>query len=58
MPKVNDFFQASQPECTCSKLTIKLQAAAQQLYLKETPAHVFSCEFYKSFRNTEFAERL
>ena len=29
-----------------------------QLYLKETPAQVFSCEYCKIFKNTYFEEHL
>ena len=37
---------------------IKLQAEACNFIKKETVAQVFSCEFYKIFKNTFFTEHL
>ena len=37
---------------------IKLQAWGLQLFKKETPAQVFSCEFCEISRNTFFTEHL
>ena len=41
-----------------SLFLIKLQVSGLQLYLKETPIHVFSCEFWKNVKNTYFEEQL
>ena len=37
---------------------IKLQASELQLYQKETPTQVFSCEYCKNFKNIYFEEHL
>ena len=39
-------------------VSLKLQASGWQLYSKETPKQVFSCEICKIFKNTYFAEHL
>ena len=39
-----------------SHFLIKLLALCLWLYLKETPAQVFSCEFYEVFKSTFFTE--
>ena len=33
---------------------IKLQALGLQVYQKETPRQVYSCELYETFKNTTF----
>ena len=40
--------------CIGVSFLIKLQASSLQLYLKETPTQVFSCEFCEIFNNTFF----
>ena len=44
--------------CARVSFSIKLQAWALQLYLKETLAKVTFCEFCEIFKNTFFAEHL
>ena len=35
-----------------------LRPSALQLYEKETPSHVFSCEYCENLKNTYFEEHL
>ena len=35
-----------------------LEVSFLQLYQKETPTQVFSCEYWEIFKNTVFEERL
>ena len=41
-----------------SLFLIKLQAQAPQLYQKETPTQVFSCEYYEISKSSYFEEHL
>ena len=47
--------KTSMPE---SRSLIKLQAWGLNFIKKETLAQVFSCEFYKTFKNTIFTEHV
>ena len=48
-------FQTGKHQCW-SLILIKLQKYILKIYLKETPAQVFYCEFYRIFKNTIFTE--
>ena len=47
--------QKSQETCARVFFLIKFQTEAYNFVKKEALAHVFSCEFYESFKNTLFS---
>ena len=56
--EVFEFHKIQSKTSAPESLLIKLQAEVRHRYYKRTPAQVFSCEFWETFKNTYFAKHL